>query len=166
MIKRFEKFNPVDPYGEEKWNDKMGQKLNEIIKNIEETTFIENIDGDEYNFDGYVITTEEQLIKIGIENEQNCCEHWGYLSSDDDFSHFIGAKIIDIDLTDEALKSIKVKLKKEKLVNNDDRGTNIIFVNVNTDRGLLQFSVYNNHNGYYGHKVAVLADQIEIDREL
>ena len=34
------------------------------------------------SFDGYEIKTENATYRILIENGQNCCESWGYFSSD------------------------------------------------------------------------------------
>lgn len=50
----------------------------EKILKIEETSF----DGK----DGFVITTDQQEIKLGIDNGQCCCENWGYFMSEDDLS--------------------------------------------------------------------------------
>jgi hypothetical protein len=33
-------------------------------------------------------------------------------------------------------------------------------VNIDTDRGQLQFVAYNEHNGYYGHNAVVVSKQL------
>ena len=118
----------------------------ETILKIEETTF----DGK----DGFIITTSDQQIKLGIQNGYACCENWGYFMSEDDTSYFIGSKLIDLKITDTLLKS-----------NNDFDLDNIyegdvLFVNIETDKGLLQFVAYNAHNGYYGHEACVVSTQL------
>ena len=35
-----------------------------------------------------------------------------------------------------------------------------MFVNVETDKGLLQFVAYNEHNGYYGHEACVISKHL------
>jgi hypothetical protein len=112
----------------------------------------------QYSFDdsgdGYVITTDKQIIKLLIDNGQGCCENWGYFMSEDDLGGFIGAEIIDISVTDTALKT-------EQLKDFDfDCGGGVMFVNINTDKGLLQFVAYNEHNGYYGHEAVVISEQL------
>lgn len=37
---------------------------------------------------------------------------------------------------------------------------NTMFVNIDTDRGVLQFVAYNEHNGYYGHSASVTSKQL------
>jgi hypothetical protein len=118
----------------------------ETILKIEETTF----DGK----DGFVITTSEQSIKLGIDNGQSCCENWGYFMSEDDTSDFIGAKLIDVKITDTLLKP------NDEFDVNDMYEGDVMFVNVETDKGLLQFVAYNEHNGYYGHEACVISKQL------
>ncbi len=35
-----------------------------------------------------------------------------------------------------------------------------MFVDLITNRGVLQFTAYNNHNGYYGHDAKVISTQL------
>lgn len=81
--------------------------------------------------EGYAIVTDKQTIKLLIDNHQDCCEDWGYFMSEDNFESFIGAKILEIECG----------------VDNGD----IMFVNIVTDKDVLQFVAYKCHNGYYGH---------------
>jgi len=122
----------------------------ETIIKIEETTFKKTKD-DWSSFDGFVINTDKQVIKLGIENRQSCCENWGYFMTEDDLKEFEGAKLISITLTDTALKT---KELEEEYVEVDE----CMFVNLNTDKGLLQFVAYNSHNGYYGHEAVVVSE--------
>lgn len=106
-------------------------------------------------YDGYAIETERQTIYVLIDNYQSCCESWGYLASDDDLSAFIGAELREMAVVDEALNTRMVEAGRSL----DEGG--IVFVNFVTDRGVLQLACYNGHNGYYGHEVHILSQQIQ-----
>jgi len=118
----------------------------ETILKIEETTF--------ENKDGFIITTTEQEIKLGINNVQSCCEDWGYFMSEDNLPDFIGAKLLNVNITDTLLKA-----HDEVDIDNMYVG-GVMFVNLETSEGLLQFVAYNEHNGYYGHEACVISKQI------
>ena len=75
-----------------------------------------------------------------------------------------------ISIEDVSLADI-TKDDPDKLINpmihdDDDYGDACIFINVNTDRGTLQFKAYNNHNGYYGHMVRVHSEQLKLEETL
>lgn len=107
------------------------------------------------SFDGYEVKTENATYRILIENEQNCCESWGYFSSDDNYEDFIGKDLVDVSLTDTALNQQKVQ---ESGWYDDEGG--IQFVDFKfSDGSVLQFAVYNAHNGYYGHSIYVIKDE-------
>jgi len=128
----------------------------EKILKIEEIT-----EGEEYldGKSGYAITTDKQVVKLLIDNYQSCCESWGYFMTEDNVDEFIGADLIDISLTDTALNT--KKLEEHNLDPNDKWvKTGIMFVNLNTSKGLLQFVAYNVHNGYYGHEAYVYSEQL------
>lgn len=99
-------------------------------------------------YDGYIINTSKEIIAILIDNYQNCCESWGYVSSDDNFDEYIGQKVLDVVIVDKALETID--LDPGELDEGD-----VIFMNLVTTAGTLQFAVYNGHNGYYGHNAFV-----------
>lgn len=107
-----------------------------------------------YACKGYEIKTDKQSINILIDSEQSCCESWGYFASEDDFTEFIGAELIGLKLVDDLLN-----VKNANLIEGDECYT--MFVNVETSKGLLQFAVYNAHNGYYGHEVRVESKQLK-----
>ena len=120
--------------------------LGKIVK-IQECYDFESDQNNRSKFDGYIITTDSDTIKIGISNYQQCCESWGYLSSEDNLEKFIGSNLNDILVVDKALKVYQ----PFREISEDDA----IFVNLLTNRGTLQFVVYNEHNGFYGHRVIV-----------
>lgn len=95
-------------------------------------------------------------------NGQNCCENWGYLSSEDDFGSFIGSELKNVYVTDTELGIIASNMKEDL-----DAGS-AMFINVETTNGLLQFVAYNEHNGYYGHEVKLVSkynDKIVIEAD-
>lgn len=100
--------------------------------------------------DGYKVKTDSTEILILIDNGQSCCESWGYFSSDDDLTRFIGATLTEINLTDVALS--KSAVEKSDWYGGDG---GIQFVDFVTNKGVFQIAVYNAHNGYYGHGIVV-----------
>lgn len=105
-------------------------------------------------YEGYTITTNEQVIYLGIQEGQQCCEDSGYLMSEDDTSHYIGAELLNIQITDTARN-------KDSLSNyNFEWGGDTLFVDIETSKGVLQFVAYNEHNGYYGHSAIVVSNQL------
>lgn len=112
-----------------------------IIKRIEE---VSNDEG----MEGYKITTDKTVIKCYIDNFQSCCEDSGYMCSNDDINEFMGAEIRDVYVTDEALKTLEIRI-------GDTYNGGATFVNVETDKGTFQMAVYNSHNGYYAHDIKV-----------
>lgn len=106
-------------------------------------------------YDGYKIITSDHEYVILIDNGQCCCESWGYFTSNDNPDDFIGKELLSVELTDVAL-NIKAVENSDYY---DDCG-GIQFVNFNTNGGdVLQFAVYNAHNGYYGHPIIVAKDE-------
>lgn len=108
-----------------------------------------------YRHDGYQIVTDKQEILLMISNEQSCCEEWGYLMSEDDLEQFVGAELIDVTVTDTALKT-------EILPKMYDISGDVMFVNLETSKGKLQFVAYNDHNGHYGHDAVVVSNQLNL----
>lgn len=111
------------------------------------------------SYSGYVVTTDQQKIKIGIYDKQCCCENWGYMASNDNLKDFIGAKIKSIELVDEVLNT-------KKWQDADLYEPSTMFVNINTNKGTLQFVCYNSHNGYYGHGAFVSSQQLNYEETL
>lgn len=105
-------------------------------------------------YDGYEIETESHHFYVLIENEQNCCESWGYFSSDDNTQDYIGKNLVEVQLTDKGLNAKAV----EESGYYDDCG-GIQFVDFRfSDGSVLQLAVYNAHNGYYGHGIIITID--------
>lgn len=109
------------------------------------------------NDEGYTIKTSAQVVTLYMEMGQDCCEVPGYFLSEDDTSSFIGANLLGIEIVDEALN-------KQTAPEIYEGG--VMFVNLNTSRGLLQFVAYNRHNGYYGHQASVTSTQLKHEERL
>lgn len=106
-------------------------------------------------YDGYKVKTTDHEYLILIDNGQCCCEEWGYFSSDDNFEDYLGKELQAVELTDKALNKKAV----------DDSGYyeesgGIQFVDFKMVGGsVLQFAVYNSHNGFYGHPIIFAKDE-------
>ena len=123
----------------------------EIIKEIAGITFYPDNNETQGEMEGFKIITDKQEIRMGITNDQSCCESWGFFMSEDDLNQFIGAELHGVEVVDTCLKP-------EKLEDFYEGGT--MFINFNTNRGLLQFAAYNSHNGYYGHDALIESKQL------
>jgi hypothetical protein len=118
----------------------------EKILKIKETDFD--------NFTGFQILTNLQTISIGISNEQQCCENFGCIITNDEIDEFLNSELIEISITDTVLNNKKIK-ELEYLKYEGEA----MFINLETSKGLLQFVAYNEHNGYYGHDAILISNQ-------
>jgi len=116
---------------------------------------------DYQSYEGFQIVTDKQTIKLGISDSQCCCEQSGYFMSEDNLWDFINAELLSIEIVDAELGA-KIKNIFEHGLDSGD----VMFVNINTSKGLLQFTAYNYHNGYYGHDAVVVSEQLHISTTL
>lgn len=121
---------------------------------MEKIIAINEMDGSDG--DGFEVVTDAQTIRLSIDNNQCCCESWGHFWCNDETQYFIGAELREVTLTNAALNTEKITAKG---ADRRDEG-DIMFVNLVTDRGVLQFVAYNSHNGYYGHTASVVSTQL------
>lgn len=117
-------------------------------------------------YDGYIITTNKQSIFMGIDNSPQCCENWGYLISNNDFIDFIGTELLKIEIADTELNIVTKELEAETSYNTEYDETNVMFINIYTKAGMLQFAAYNDHNGYYGHEAVVISNDFVVSEGL
>ena len=120
----------------------------------EQITKIVEVDGSDA---GYVVTTTDQVIELLIDNVGDCCESWGWFWSNDNPQDFIGAELIGVEVVDTALGVATL----DKVGSLDGGG--VMFVNLKTSVGVLQFTAYNSHNGYYGHTATVSSKQLKFE---
>lgn len=108
---------------------------------------------------GFEVLTDKQSIKLFIDNDSSCCENWGHFWCNENPQDFIGAKLREVTLTDTALNQAVMQANE---LNPDDKWFEggVMFVNLETNRGTLQFVAYNEHNGYYGHEAKVQCNQL------
>ena len=128
----------------EEWSDKLDAK-------------------DWHSFYGYKVTTDQQEIILGMDMSEGCCEQPGYFMSNDDLDAFIGATLVDVKLTDAALNEAKFNRETN---GGDLYEGGVMFVDLVTDRGALQFVAYNSQNGYYGHEAVVRCKQLTVSSSL
>lgn len=139
----------------------MEKSMSEVIKAIREVQNYKPGKEDYWEaFDGFEVETDKQKIYVLIRGNQLCCEEWGYLSTPDDQSEFIGARLLSIAIVDQALQHERL----EKACDSSYRET--MFVNFETDKGTFQLTAYNAHNGYYGHDVRVISKQFNYEGTL
>lgn len=127
--------------------------MTEIIQSIKEASFKSKSKDAYGTMEGFEITTDKQIIRMGISDGRDCCEVTGFFMSEDNLDEFIGADLLSVETVDECL----VPAKMEDFY---EGGT--MFVNLKTDRGVLQFTAYNSHNGYYGHSAVVESEQLSL----
>lgn len=133
----------------------------EIILSITDRASFKTPKGSEWHdFEGYEVVTSKQTILFGIDNHSDCCESWGHLSTEDNLDEFVGATLLGITRTDEALNTEFAK-KVNGEYGLDDGGA--IFITLETSKGNLQFVVYNSQNGYYGHSVELVSTQLSFE---
>ena len=116
------------------------------------------------DFDGFEVHTDKQVITIKIDNRISCCEHPGCFIVND-VNSFIGATLVDIYVTDTSTNSYAIPIVRE-MISEIVEAENIMFVNLITDRGNLQFIAYNSHNGYYGHHAVLISNQLTFSEVL
>lgn len=106
---------------------------------------------------GVEIHTNKQIIQILIGNGSSCCEQWGFLTTEDKLLDYVGARILSISLVDMDYNQHPLFAK----MSCDNFGELwACFVDVETSVGKLQFALYNSHNGYYGHNVKIISNQL------
>lgn len=103
------------------------------------------------HLEGVSVVTDKHKFFVGIELGQRCCENYGYLTSEDIPTEYIGANLLSVEVVDEDLKTFDIE---------DSTNMNAMFVNFTTSVGTYQVVVYNEHNGYYGHEVVVVKNGV------
>lgn len=131
--------------------------MNDIILKI-----TNNVIHNDFDFEGYTITTNNQTILILISNAQLCCEEFGInielpnnINNEQDL---IGTEIYSIGW------------EKEKKNNIKDLGFCQIKatarVHLVTSIGDVYIEAWNEHNGYYPHTIKVAWNNYEDEQEI
>jgi hypothetical protein len=98
---------------------------------------------------GIEVVTDSAIYTVVTSTSQICCENHGYFASEDDLGEFVGAELLKIVATDDQLKTTQWPF----VISPDSDPMQCVFFTFYTSVGPLQFVVYNQHNGYYGHSV-------------
>lgn len=111
---------------------------NATIMSIKEDTIVDDSRGWEESYEGLIIETNKGPIKLVITDSQSCCEQFGslFFETPDDVSQFIGAEILKIE---------DINIKRDEYIDNETQ------LRIVTDEGVIQYAIYNEHNGYYSH---------------
>lgn len=111
-----------------------------------------------YNLTGLKIETDKGNIELLISDNQCCCENWDalFLETPDDLSKIIGAKLIEV-------SDIEINTQE---YDQNSCGLNETQLRVVTTKGIIQFAVYNEHNGYYSHATFLQVFDINEDSDL
>jgi hypothetical protein len=111
---------------------------NAEIISIKEDSIIDTSNGYKQDYEGLIIETDKRNIKLVITNGQNCCENWGnlFFETPDNISIFIGATILEVQ---------DIDIKRDIDIDNETQ------LRIKTDKGIIQYAIYNEHNGYYSH---------------
>lgn len=115
-----------------------------------------------WHLEGFEVVTETDTHFVGIDNDQNCCEEWGYLITEDEPEEFVGAELLEVRYTYDTNGELFTRAIEE--IPSLDCG-GVYFVTFVTSRGDFQIAAYNAHNGYYGHAVAYLKNGKQLHGE-
>jgi hypothetical protein len=115
---------------------------------------------------GYHIITSLQVISIIIDNQSQCCENYGVIVSEDSPSEYIGSEFLGINVIEKDLNKVQIDIEESINSKYHNELGGVLFVNVNTSLGDLQFTIYNSHNGYYGHAVRVIGGKVNFSATL
>ena len=133
--------------------------MNEKLLKIEEFKNYKSSEEDWATYEGYLITTDKRTIRIMVSDRSCCCEDWGHISSEDNIDDFIGSNIKELKYIEEGSWDETAPSRAANDIEYEDV-FDCAFVNIITDKGLLQLTVYNHHNGYYGHDIRVIEKDI------
>lgn len=143
----------------------MSMEDKEVITAIEEVHDYKPEGRYSRTYDGFKVSTNKQEILLLISNYQSCCEDWGYMTLTDDPTSYVGSELRDVAIVDLDYKTTKLG----KMIDEDhgrysglDEGS-AVFINLETNNGTLQFTLYNAHNGYYGHEVGIVSNQLSME---
>jgi len=104
----------------------------------------------------YKIRTNKQVIFMGFVGDGGgCCSVQGFMTTEDTLKDFIGAELLDINLIDMDYTAHPLS-KNYK----EGEGVKFCFIDIITNKGKLQFAIYNDHNGYYGYDIEINSTQL------
>lgn len=116
-----------------------------------------------FDRDGKINFVDDNNVFVGFDNHQDCCESFGYYltkeipqrPAGEDHNARYEYKPNDLSLTDEEINGYLFdptffkQLSNEELYTED--GGAVCFRLTKSDKSELFLTLYNCHNGYYGH---------------
>ena len=126
---------------------------NAKILSIKEDTIVDKSNGYNETYEGLIIETDKGSIKLVISDSQSCCENFGslFFETPDDISQFIDAEILQIE---------DISIKREEYIDTESETQ----LRITTDKGIIQYAIYNEHNGYYSHgTILQVFDTVDYD---
>lgn len=126
---------------------------NAKILSIKEDTIVDKSNGYKQTYEGLIIETDKGSIKLVINDSRSCCENFGslFFETPDDISQFIDAEILQIE---------DISIKREEYIDTDSETQ----LRITTDKGIIQYAIYNEHNGYYSHSTILqVFDTVDYD---
>lgn len=162
------KYTKQDRLNKKELNDILEEETMETIEQIIEVEDEQMARTSWSKGDGYKIVTDQQEITLLISNGQDCCEDWGYLLTEDEADKYIGAELLGIELTDLNRTNHTFADWREEGYDGPNNisldAGDVMFVDIKTSKGTLQFAAYNGHNGYYGHTVEIVSNQLSFTK--
>jgi len=79
-----------------------------------------------------------------FDEAQHCCEN-RFMSTDDELSYYVGAKLLDAEI-----RGVEVTKQETKSKYEDYMDTETQFLVIKTSVGEFVLATHNEHNGYYG----------------
>ena len=79
---------------------------------------------------------ESELVLL--DDDGQCCEERFITAETDDLDYYVGATLLDVEVSDVAVNDEPEALHEVR------------FLNIHTSKGVVTFATHNKHNGYYG----------------
>jgi hypothetical protein len=128
---------------------------NPLLTDSETTDEKENLDLCETiarTWDGVVIFTEKEQIRLLVSNTQSCCERWGFQINDKEKSITDEVKTFLFEHEISQVNWNHTREKKKVSQENEGHYACIdIFIGQKPNATSILVDVYCNHNGYYRH---------------
>lgn len=110
---------------------------------------------DLYSSGGIKIYTDEGDFTFIMNDQQSCCEQFGYVYTPNIVSDFIGSELLKVsEITTEFDAN---KAHGTDIISDYDTATS--HFKIETSVGDILFTFYNSHNGYYSHDYCVKKDE-------
>lgn len=105
----------------------------------------------EFEYGGKINFVDQNDVYVGFDNQEYCCELFGWFFSRDlpDINEMQNHEWRPDDLEDYIF--VKDFMHEMKYPDKFDGGGAVVFKLLNSKDEVLYLTLYNSHNGYYGH---------------